>query len=372
MRRVFFWMHLGTGVLVGALVIFFSVTGALLAYERPILRAADRSNYTPAPVLRDATPLPLEVLVDRASVRLPAPVTALTIHSDANLPFELETAERKVYFADRRSGSVEGPMSPRLRAFFNQVTALHRWFGLSSAHHATATAIKGVAVLLFIFQLVSGAVLWMPHRWSRSALRTGVLYRRGATSRARNYNWHKVTGFWFALPLAIIICSGVIMAYPWANALLFRLAGSPVPVRGGNGAPHRHGDAVPRQLDAAFAQATATVADWQTATLRLPATPSGLSFVVDASDGGHPDKREQVVVDATTLQVVRREPFDALSRGQRWRAWVRFAHTGEAGGWWGESLALMAACAAIMLSVTGFSLSLNRFRRSRRPRPELA
>jgi hypothetical protein len=29
-------MHLGAGALISVLVIFFSVTGALLAYERPI------------------------------------------------------------------------------------------------------------------------------------------------------------------------------------------------------------------------------------------------------------------------------------------------------------------------------------------------
>ncbi len=45
MRRVLFWMHLSTGVLVSILVLYFSITGALLAYERPILRAADGRSY---------------------------------------------------------------------------------------------------------------------------------------------------------------------------------------------------------------------------------------------------------------------------------------------------------------------------------------
>jgi hypothetical protein len=35
-------MHLGAGVLISSLVIFFATTGALLAYERPMLHAADR------------------------------------------------------------------------------------------------------------------------------------------------------------------------------------------------------------------------------------------------------------------------------------------------------------------------------------------
>ena len=371
MRRVLFWLHLGAGVLVGALVIYFSVTGALLAYERPILQAADRHTYTTDANLSTAPRLPLDVLLAHAVASLPAPIAAVTLYKELNLPLELETAAHDVYLVDTHSGSVQGPASPRLRGFFAQVTALHRWFGLGNAHHSAAIAIKGVTVLLLLFQLVSGAVLWVPHHWSASALRTGIVFRRAATSRARNYNWHKVTGFWIGVPLAIIVVTGVIMAYPWANALLFRVTGSPLPVRDGNRAPRRHDprrdeNRLPAQLDQAFTQATSTVTGWRSATLRLSSGASGLSFVVDRSDGGHPEKREQVQVDAKTLQIVRREPFAALSRGQQWRAWVRFAHTGEAGGWWGETLALVTACGATVLSLTGFALSYDRLRRYQR------
>ena len=48
--------------------------------------------------------------------------------------------------------------------------------------------------------------------------------------------------------------------------------------------------------------------DWQSVTLRLPSGPAGLSLGVDLSDGGHPETREQVLIDARTLQVLRREP----------------------------------------------------------------
>ena len=369
MRRILFWMHLGAGVVAGVLIVYFSVTGALLVYARPILNAADRSSYAADPVLPGAKPIPLNELLARASAALPAPVDAVTTYQDAHAPVEVETASRDVFFVDPHSGSVQGPVSPRLRAFFAQVTALHRWFGLSNAHHAAATAVKGAVVLLLLFQLVSGACLWLPHRWNSTALRVGTLPRLRAQGRARNYNWHKVTGFWTGLPLAIVVMTGVIMAYPSANALLFRLARSPLPVRGGNGAPRRHQvakHALPAHLDQAFAQATSNVNGWRSATLRLMSGPPGLSFIVDRGDGGHPDEREQVLMDPKTLQVLRREPFAALSRGQRWRSWVRFAHTGEAGGWWGETLALVTACGAAILSITGIALSLDRLRRWQR------
>jgi uncharacterized iron-regulated membrane protein len=360
-------MHLGAGVVAGVLIVYFSVTGALLAYERPIVHAADRRSYVADP--SNTAPIPLDELLARAAAVLPAPVDAVTLYQDVHAPVEIDTASRDVYFVDPGSGRLQGPVSPRLRAFFAEVTALHRWFGLSNAHHAAATAVKGAVVLLLLFQLVSGAFLWLPHRWNSTALRVGTVPRFRASGRARNYNWHKVTGFWIGVPLAIVVVTGVIMAYPWANALLFRLAHSPVPVRGGNGASRRHDVAkhnLPAHLDQAFAQATSDVSGWRSVTLRLMPGPPGLSFTVDRGDGGHPDEREQVLIDPKTQQVLRREPFAALSRGQQWRSWVRFTHTGEAGGWWGETLALVTACGAAILSITGIALSLDRLRRWRR------
>jgi uncharacterized iron-regulated membrane protein len=369
-RRVLFWMHLGAGVLISALVLFFATTGALLAYERPILHSADKRFYVTGVVSGNAVLMPLDVLGVRAMAAVPAPIEMLTVYRDLNLPVEMLTARRTVYLVNRYSGEVQGPVSPRLRAFFAEVTALHRWFGLSNASHATAVAVKGGAALLFLFLVLSGSVLWIPRHWSRTSIRTSMVPRLDAHGRARNYNWHKVAGFWTALPLAIIITTGVIMAYPWANALLFRLARSPVPVRNAeNAGPGLRGKgvhALPTRLDEAFVEATRGVGDWQSATLRVPSGNGALNFVVDSSEGGHPEKREQASIDPKTLVVLHRENFAALSRGQRWRSWVRFAHTGEAGGWWGESLALISACGAIVLSVTGVAMSWDRLRRWRR------
>jgi len=366
-RRILFWMHLCTGVLIGILVVYFSITGTLIAYERPILNAIDKQNYKAVPASAGAVRLPLATLISETESAAHARVEMITVHPDPVSPVELQTANREVFFGDAFSGAVQGPMSPRARAFFLKVTALHRWFGLSEAHHAAAAAVKGAVTLLFLFLLLSGATLWIPARWTSTTLRTGAVPRFDVRGRARNYNWHKVTGLWLGLPLAVIVVTGIIMAYPWANALLFRLAGSPVPVRNAvreNSRRHANGTSpISGNLDEAFTQATNNAAGWQSASLRLPANAGELNITVDRSEGGHPEKREQVFVEAATARVLRRLPFDGLSRGQRWRSWVRFIHTGEAGGWWGETSATATASGAILLSITGFLLAFHRLRR---------
>jgi uncharacterized iron-regulated membrane protein len=85
MRRVLFWMHLGTGTLVSIIVIFFSVTGALLAYERPIVRAADQRSYA-ARSDSGAARLPLDTLIAQALANLPSQVETVTTHQDPSFP----------------------------------------------------------------------------------------------------------------------------------------------------------------------------------------------------------------------------------------------------------------------------------------------
>jgi uncharacterized iron-regulated membrane protein len=157
-------MHLGAGVLISCLVIFFATTGALLAYERPMLHGADRRFYLVDRATQNTAPLPLDTLLASAVGAVPAPVEMMTMYHDTRLPVEILTAKQSVFFADRYTGRVQGPVSPGLRAFFAEVTALHRWFGLSNASHAAARAVKGAAALLLLFLLLSGAVLWIPGR----------------------------------------------------------------------------------------------------------------------------------------------------------------------------------------------------------------
>src|ERR1700744_1084834 len=156
-------MHLGAGVVAGVLIVYFSVTGALLAYERQMVQAADRRSYTADPAPPSAAPLPLDQLLAAAAAALPAPMDAVTVYQEAGSPVEIETASREGYFIDPHSGRAQGPVSPRRRAFFAGVTWLPGWFGLTTAPPAAANAVKGAVTLLLRFQLVSGAILWLPH-----------------------------------------------------------------------------------------------------------------------------------------------------------------------------------------------------------------
>jgi uncharacterized iron-regulated membrane protein len=128
-------------------------------------------------------------------------------------------------------------------------------------------------------------------------------------------------------------------------------------------------------LDRLWARAQSQVPGWQTISVRLPDGAGPVTFTIDTGRGAiRPDWRSQLVLDRASGEVVRFEPYASQSRARRVRGWLRWLHTGEAGGFWGQTLAGIASAGAAFLVWTGLSLAWRRLRgwkqrRASRPVP---
>jgi uncharacterized iron-regulated membrane protein len=211
--------------------------------------------------------------------------------------------------------------------------------------------------------LFSGLYLWLPTTWSRRHIRPSIWFRAGLTGKRRDWNWHNTIGIWCAVPLVVIVASAVVMSYGWANNLVYRVTGSEAPqLRGGPG----RAEAAPGSgtslagVDAAMLRALEQVSGWTSISLRLPLNARApLVFTIDTGDGGRPDLRSQLTL-ARGGELLKWEPFERNSAGRRLRSWIRFSHTGEAGGISGETVAFLASVGAVFLAWTGISLAIRR------------
>jgi uncharacterized iron-regulated membrane protein len=270
-----------------------------------------------------------------------------------------------------------------VRAFFSAMTNWHRWLGRSVEHRNAARSVTAACNLGFLFLVVSGFFLWWPRVLTWVHIRRVFWWRRGLRPKAREFNWHHVIGVWSAIPLAIIVSSGVVMSYPWANNLVYRLAGEapPAPGSGRGAAPRaaaesaggRRGRADGRAsnslagLDSPVERAEASHVDWQILTLRLPESSTApVTFTVDRGDGGQPQLRATMTMDSGSGQIIRTEGFSDQTPGRRARSWLRFAHTGEAFGLGGQTVAGLASAGGTMLVYTGLSLAIRRWAARRR------
>jgi uncharacterized iron-regulated membrane protein len=93
-----------------------------------------------------------------------------------------------------------------------------------------------------------------------------------------------------------------------------------------------------------------------------------VSFTI--TDAAHWNRfaRSQLTVSMATGTVARWEPYAQQTRGQRWRGWARFAHTGELGGLTGQVVAAAASAGGVLLVWTGISLAVRRLGRWRERR----
>jgi uncharacterized iron-regulated membrane protein len=167
-----------------------------------------------------------------------------------------------------------------------------------------------------------------------------------------------------SLPLATIALTGVIMAFSWANALLYRAAGTPPPAERGEVEPKRPKPLPVAKfpaLDLAIQKALIQDNKWKSLLMRLPSEKDkNVTFTLDEGDGGRPQQRAQLVIARKDGSIVRWEPFSANTRGRQWRLYARFLHTGEIFGVTGRFIAALATLSVLVLVWTGFSLALRR------------
>jgi uncharacterized iron-regulated membrane protein len=394
-RTVFFWLHLTAGLAAGVVVLIMSATGVLLTFEKQLIYYADTRNISVTPT--SAAPLPIDTLLARVrATRLVGEPTAVAVRRDSAAPVALTIGQGVVAYADPYTGRLLGRGDPGVRAFFRSVTDWHRWLAASGEYRATGRAVTGASNLAFLFLVLSGAYLWIPRTWAWRAVKQVIWFRGGLPGKARDFNWHNTIGAWSAVPLAIVVASGVVISYPWASNLVYRIAGEAPPAprggggearparaeggrreggrpagRGERGAPSAAAAPAP-SLDAAWATALAHRPSWRAITLRLPAAPAPtLAFTIDDGGPGQPQYRGTLTVDRASGAVTKWEGFEAGTAGRKLRSLLRFAHTGEVLGLPGQFIAGLVSLGGVVLVYTGFALSYRRFVawRIRRKRP---
>jgi uncharacterized iron-regulated membrane protein len=377
-RKIIFWCHLPVGAIAGVVILIMCVTGVLLSYEKQITSWADTRGYRSAPPTAGAQHLPIETLIAKARETRGAVPTAITLKSDPEAPAELAFGRETTIFANPYTGAILGEGSQKTRAFFRSVTDWHRWLGAKADNRNVARAITGACNLGFLFLVMSGFYLWWPRNWNLKAVRNVTWFRRGLPSKARDFNWHNVIGFWSAVPLFIVVLSAVVISYTWAGNIVYRVVGeTPPSPRANQQAPTRDNAAQPTvdNLNSAWARAEQQVNDWKSISLQLPtAAAPPLTFNIDSGTGGQPQKRAQLVLDRATSNVVRWEPFSSYTPGRQLRSILRFAHTGEVVGVVGQTIAGLVSTGGAVLVITGLALAIRRFlawlgRRSKSSQP---
>lgn len=379
-RKVLFWIHLVAGA-TGAVVIFIMcVTGAVLSFEKNIIEFAERDQQRVAAVTGER--LPVSRLIASATDAKPnAKPASITISSDPASSATVSLGRDGRLFIDPYTGVVLGEGNAALRGFFSTMTSLHRWLALEGDGRAWGKAITGFFNAMFLVLAITGLYIWMPRKLSLRNIKPVLWFRKTHTGKARDFNWHNVTGFWCSLVLIILTATGMVISYRWASDLVYTLTGNAPPTQQARKEPGEKKaevPATPKQVDSLWAAAMTRNDGWKSVSMRLPVLEEAV-LTVDEGKYWNIFARSTLTLNTATAEVAKWEPYSDRNSGQQLRLWMRFTHTGESFGFVGQLIGFIACLGGALLVYTGVALSVRRFARwlkrrrtARSPRRELA
>ena len=383
-RSILFWIHLAAGLVCGVIIFIMSFTGIALAFESELVAWSQRdARQVTVPV--DTARLSANELVAAFAATHPeAEPSALELSSAPAGAATIRVGRREAYYLNPYTGEIREPGSHAMENFMRTMVSWHRWLAREGDSRATGKAITGVSNTAFLVLALTGLYLWFPRKWAARAFRP-ALWFNGSSGKARDWNWHNVFGFWMLIPIAVMSASGMVISYGWASNLVYRLVGEEPPARRGPpgpptspsaarpagagvgdpepAAPHAPAQSVPR--DTYFTLAATAQPDWTSLSLRLPVKGTTAEVTVKTPRDWPRTASTTLTIDPAaglgSSAIVDRATFADQSTGRQVRTWLRFLHTGQALGWWGQLLGAIGCLAGCFLVYTGFALSWRRF-----------
>ncbi len=380
LRKTIFWIHLSSGVVAGIVILIMSVTGVLLTFQSQIVDYANRDYATVHPPGPGAARMDLdEVLAAVRGVEPETEPTSVTIRPDPAEAYVVRFGRAKTVFVDPYTGVVRGEGNVVVRDFLREIMYWHRWFGAEGENRAVARAVTGACNFAFCLLTITGLYIWWPRRWTLAAFKAVFLPNFRIKGKNRDFNWHNSFGIWCLPALFLISLSGVVISYRWAGNLVYTLTGTAPPQRAAQSAaePAAPGD-VPAPSPAAPSEsfleaARRQVPEWAYITLNLPEEGAETTTLsISEMDNRIPLTRSTLTVSTSDAGMVEWVPFTSLNMGRQIRTWLRWIHTGEAAGWFGQLIAGVASAGAVILVWTGLSLAWRRFRRFKKTRQNMA
>ena len=377
-RKTLFWLHLLAGLLAGLSIAIMCFTGTALAFEKELVAYAERDARRIAPPAAETPRLSIAELQSRVSAAHPTTkLSGIALENHPLAAVAFTAGRNETFYANPFTGEIRQVASTRTRDFLQLMEDWHRQLALGGSNRPLGKAINGAGNIAYFFLTVSGLYLWWPRKWRTKGLKRSLWFVPAANTKARDWNWHNVIGFWSAPVLIVLTLTALPISYRWAGNLIFTLTGTPPPPPTSAPAPTAAipapvAQAQPLSADSLIARAQKELPAWTSLTYRggsTGAAPTPATKALRTADAWPRTALTTLSLDPFTGEILKTSSYANLNAAQRVRSWTRFLHTGEALGALGQAVAALASLGGCVLVYTGFALAWHRWRRWRNPPP---
>jgi uncharacterized iron-regulated membrane protein len=215
------------------------------------------------------------------------------------------------------------------QSFLFTVEMLHRF--LLAGKNSAGDMIVGLSTLLFLFILITGVILWWPK--TKNIMRQRFKIKFDGSGKRLTHDLHIVTGFYTSIFLIIIVLTGLVMSFGWANKALFAITGSELKAEEPK-APQSAYQAglTPISIETALKTVDDKINTSETYTIRTPRDSAGTFNINILQKGAMESATDSYNIDQYNGKIVATQLFADKSLGQRVRSFVKPVHTGSVYG----------------------------------------
>ncbi len=361
-KKIIRKLHLWFGLTTGTVVFIVSITGAIYCFQKEITDSLQPWRFIEAQNTPFAAP---SVLIDSAMCHVPnGKPSGITYDGKTEAAgVGIMTSEGfNLVLLNPYDASfirLNAPLQQEFN-FFRFIINGHRALWLP---YQVGRPIVGISVLLFVFLLISGLILWYPKRWTANSKEASLKIKWTAPLKRLNRDLHNVLGFYvfaFALTLAF---TGLTISFSWfANSVYFISSGGkdkPAQVSIQSDTTHidTYAETTQSPLDVAFFKSLAQEANPDRIFLFPELKDKQQAVSIFFYEGkGRFYHRNSYYYDQHTLAPIRVEGdrFDKAPFADKLQLMNYDIHTGAALGIWGKILAFIASLIIASLPVTGF------------------
>ncbi len=262
-------------------------------------------------------------------------------------------------FVDPYTGKITGQFNRR-KSFFSTVEMLHRF--LLAGKNSIGNTIVAFSTLFFLFILITGVVLWWPK--NKKIMRQRLRYKWIGGWKRLTHDLHIVTGFYTSLFLLVIVFTGLIMTFPWANKLLFAIAGS----KPGFEQPKPPVSTYQSELkllsvEQILAKNSSKIKDAASYSMRSPQDSTGTFSLNVLPKGAIETAGDIYFIDQFSGKIISIQKFSDKNSAQRARAFVKPIHTGSVYGLLTKIISFIVCLLSLIFPVTGVMMWLNRIKK---------
>ncbi|MFC5283673.1 PepSY-associated TM helix domain-containing protein [Pedobacter alpinus] len=374
-KKVNAWLHLWLGISSGIIVVIVSITGCIYVFENEIrglyepwrfVKVQNKTFVKPSELLAAASPFlkdqkPTSIIYNPKGESSEVASYNRKEGSFINIYVNPYTANvLKVKSGSRRNSEFD---------FFRFILNGHRALWLP---YPIGRPIVGVGVLIFVFLLISGLILWWPKKLNKSNINKSFKINWGAKFKRVNYDFHNVLGFYSMIFLLFISLTGLVWSFEWFSKSLYWVT------TGGNTLVERN----------RLKSDTTNLSDFQTSNIdkvwfslskkpnegmyiTVPKKPADVLGATLYLRSGTYYKTDVYSFDQKTLKPLKSSgPFagkyDQASIGDKLRRMNYDIHIGAILGIPGKIIAFLVSLISASLPITGFVIWWGKNKKSKR------